>query len=618
MAIYYVSPYTTSNGTGTWASPYSTASSTRATLAAGDEIRVVSKLLTDLLAATVYTATYTDFRTLTITAGGGLVADFVAGTVVYLPEYDTFFKVTSVTANAITVGTSSCLPWYNTVAGQTAITVRRVASAQLPLTLSSNYIWDTMRADVTITDGWTADGTRVTDGTAKSVITASATSVTVFIDTTGNTAVTRTGAVIDLEETHCLPGTSTSGSVLVYMSSREATYTLGQIYSNSSGNALQMGSASSVFSGGSVTIKHMCAYNPLTVLYAFGTTFNFNRVAMRYGDFITYTGSSTSPLPMCKCTVNFGDLVCGGFGSGGQWFYGNYTPPNTFNFNGYFDQYANSSASGIAGAFGDYQLNFGAAFAYYANRRGTTTTSIANKFFASSGQQGSAVLSTPTVATPPGVTISLAYTNLAGPASLSALGLADGQLLKQPNLVRFDCAVPVDNVARYPVGYTRQINLLVTARDGSAPFEILGINAAPLTLSGSATGFPIVSSDASTFRTAAPSLRALLTSRNSTYWPSQARAIKNIKIPMVQGQTYTVTGYIRTDQTGYLLGDCRMSIVFNNSEVVGQDMTTSCVSAWEQFSLNFTASQTGEAVLAWEMYFSAGGRSYWLDDLVIL
>lgn len=620
MAVYYVSPYTTVNGTGTWASPYSTASSTRATLAAGDEIRVVSKLLTDLLVSTVYTATYTDFRTLTITAGGGLGADFVAGTVVYLPAYDTFFKVTSVTTNAITVGTSSCLPWYNTAAGQTAITVRRVDPAQLPLTLASNYIWNTMRADVTITDGWTADGTRVTDGTAKSVITASATSTTLFIDSTGTSTSTRTGAVIDLEETHCLPGTSTSGSALVYMTSGGATYTLGQIQSNNSGNALQMGSATSVFSGGTVTVKHMCAYNPLTTLYALGTTYNFTRVAMRYGDFVLFSGSSSSPLPMRNCTINFGDVVSGGFGSGGRWFYGNYIQRNTFNFDGYFDQYATSSATGIAGAFGDYTVNFGASFVYLSNRRLVTTTSIAFKFSTSSAtnsQQGPSAFVTPTVSTPPGVTISSTDIDLAGATLLNTTGLANGQLFKQPNLVRFDCQSPLASVARYPIGYTSPINLLVTVRDGTAPFEILGIDAAPYATSGSPTSFPVVSNDASTYRTAAPSLRSYLQTQTSAYWMPHSRAIKNIKIPVVQGQSYTVTGYIRTNQAAYALADCRMSIVFNNAEVVGQDMTTACINAWEQFSLTFTASQTGEAVLVWEMYYSAGASSYWLDDLVI-
>ena len=62
MAIYWLDPHiSTTGGTGTFASPYSIASATRAAFSPGDELRVKSVLLTNLLTATVYTATATDY-----------------------------------------------------------------------------------------------------------------------------------------------------------------------------------------------------------------------------------------------------------------------------------------------------------------------------------------------------------------------------------------------------------------------------------------------------------------------------------------------------------------------------------------------------------------------------
>jgi hypothetical protein len=45
-------------------------------------------------------------------------------------------------------------------------------------------------------------------------------------------------------------------------------------------------------------------------------------------------------------------------------------------------------------------------------------------------------------------------------------------------------------------------------------------------------------------------------------------------------------------------------------------MTTACYNAWEAFSIGFTATYTGEAVLVWDMYHTTAGN-FWLDDLTI-
>lgn len=622
MAVYYVSPYVTTSGTGTsWASPLSVANSTRPTLVAGDQIRVVAQPLTTLLVSTVYTATYTDYRTLTITAGGGLGADFVAGTVVYLPGVDAFFRVNFVSANSITVNTTSCLPWYNTSSGQTSITVRRVDTAYLPQTLATQYLWNAgMRADVTVTDGWISDTVRDTSGASKSIFTTSSSSnATYYIDGTSSTIVQRNGLNIDLQNSQFIG--HTSGGINVVLSSGGATYTINQIFSNTTTVDLTLGTSVDRAFGGSVTIPHYNAYYPFQGVFANGTTFTFTNLSMRYGDTIFY--KQTDPVAINNCTINIGNVVGGGFGiSSNAWQGASLTgQSNTINFNGVIDQFQNSAPIAMLAFYGNNTVTFGASFALYYNRRVTRQTTLQNKFnnngtLTLTTTQLPSALTVPTIPDPPGVTFSAGAVNLTSANQITIGGNADGQMFKQPNVFRFDCPT-MPTTALRPAGYTRMINILVTARDGTAPVEILGIYSGPYQITAAAANFPNVENDTSVFRTASPSLRSTLTTRAVAYWTSYARSYKNIKIPVTQGQTYTVSGYIRTNQAAYALGDCRMSIVFNNAEVVGQNMTTACINAWEQFSLNFTASQTGEAVLVWEMYYSAGASSYWLDDLVI-
>jgi hypothetical protein len=71
---------------------WSLSSTTRTGLASGDEIRILGVALTSLLTATSYTATVASRATLTITAGGGLGADWALYDVCYIQELDVFLE----------------------------------------------------------------------------------------------------------------------------------------------------------------------------------------------------------------------------------------------------------------------------------------------------------------------------------------------------------------------------------------------------------------------------------------------------------------------------------------------------------------------------------------------
>ena len=134
------------------------------------------------------------------------------------------------------------------------------------------------------------------------------------------------------------------------------------------------------------------------------------------------------------------------------------------------------------------------------------------------------------------------------------------------------------------------------------------------TIIGSAS-IPKVQLDAAVYRTAGPSLQAALTTMSSNFSGRWTR--KTIKLPVTSGQSYTVTGWIRSNDTAFADGDCVMKVMLNATQLASQSMTTAARNAWEQFTLTFTAPYTGEAALVWQMRWYLGNKSMWLDDLTI-
>lgn len=618
MAVYYVSPYTTTNGTGTWASPYSMAVAVRAALVAGDEVRVVSRYLTNLLTATTYTATYDRYDAMTITAGGGLGADFAVNDVVYLPDSGAFFKITFKSGNGIGMGfnQNGITPWYNTSSGQTNITVRKVDLTANPAssTNAGATIWtqDQFASNVTITDGWVADGVRVTDGTAKSLVHSTSTSYTFQLDNAGSTPpVQRSGVVFDLANTHAVCANGTSGTVFLRLLSGGVTLTLGQLcnrVSNTAGHFI-IGSVSQYLTGVSVTITHSNTTNPLNNVYMYGGSFTIvNAGANALQSFLQGL--------ICRyVNVTIGNLVTN-LGTG--YLFSQTTPPpyeNTINFTGYIDIFSSASVQGLINCYGDLTLTLSAGFVIQNNRRTVTVTTL---------PEGVAlptflglvydVLPLPIYNVNGNRTITLPYR--LNETLFSITQDAEGFTFKTPRVLTLDCPIAMPTVNR-TYGYGRNVNTLVTFRDGTSPYEVCGVDIGRST-SSAATDFPVVTLDTGVVKTSGPSLSAYLATRQTYLWYNRVnKSRKTIKIPVVSGTSYTVTGWVRTNQTSYLTGDCRVCIVNTVAEIVGQDMTTACINAWQQFTLTFTASKTEELQLVWEMYFAEGNRSFWLDDLTI-
>lgn len=610
MAIYYIDPHTTTNGTGTWASPWSLGTSTRTGLTNGDEIRIKGVALTSLLTATSYTATVTNNYQLTITAGGGLGADWAAGNVGYLPDFDTFFKVYSVAGNVVQLfTTTSMLPINNW--STTSVTLRKVDTTTYPVSSASfTYAIGSSASlnNITVSDCWTNATTRVTDGTVKSLFNTSSTSTMWFYPTT--TATGTSGWTVNLQNTHvvCSTGTS-SGYVETAIYSSSSTYNINQVQSwGSSGSGIVFGAPTNN------TTVNITTFNNY---YGFGTSnFTGQNNTVNITNLITYStdifgngGGISSP----NNTVNITNFCFNTISNSAIFSFTNCCKA-TVDVTGYIDQYGATAASYIVAGYGDVTLSLGSGLTYYYNKRVSTKSSWTYYSAYTTGSINSNKVIFPTVDTPSGWTYTTARYNVTAIFVNNVVSGLTRAGLPQTQTIVF----PQNSLgSSQPHGYNANANQLVTFEDGSAPFELLGISGAGYYTNAANNTYPVVTTDATVYKTTGPSLKSYLGTRTSANWGSPSKATKTIKIPCTSGTSYTVTGYIRTDDTAYTNGDCRVGIYLNDAEVTGQDMTTACENAWEQFTLTFTATTTGEYVFTWSMYYANGAKSYWLDDLTI-
>lgn len=634
MAVYYVSPFIASGtGTGTWANPYAMNNlGARTALVSGDEVRIVAKYISDILTATTYTATRAA-NGITLTAGD---ADWTAGDIIYFPDYGTFAKVRSKSLTSLGFG-NAIPPIPLTTA---TFNVRRVNPTLAPaLTTTNNvyFVGQPTTATISITDGWVADGTRVTDNTVISLMHSLNATTNYYINGSGGSLgeALPSGWTVDCPRTALLGGSGVSTTMTVFLPAYTFTASFFQISSNSA--------SAGCFTGGNNTLNvlqnftlnvthYSCAMVLSTTLYCNTCTLNFTNFytpTIGYWTQASTAGSTVNPFE--NATITFDTFIANAMiGGYSLMFNQDYmlgrlsVTLNSLLHLGFTPSSANVA---FARTFGNYSLNFGSSFVI-RNAAGTQVTSLAGKWALESqivwpsGNVDQLVI--PFIATPPGVTFtSTQYsfqrintnTRLFGTAF--PLNMSVGDLPIQRRI-----SMPAGSNGFYDAltWGTRPVNLLMTFRDGTTnPIEFLGANT--ITRTDSTTNgtnlIAIVTMDSTTFRTAGqPSLKSYLqtfaATANGRTWFQ-----KVIKIPVNAGQAYTVTGWTRTDQTTMTNGDIRMRVVINDTNLATQNMTTASINGWEQFTLTFTPSYTGEASLVWEHRFTAGAKSCWLTDLTI-
>lgn len=632
MTIYYIDPHTKTNGTGTWASPWSLASGTRTGLASGDEIRIKGVAISSLLTATSYTATVTDNYRLSITAGGGLGADWAPGAIGYLPAFDTFFRVYSVNVNSVQVYISALLPIFNT--STASVTLRQVDTAAYPAgfgstaTVPSNSVVN----DLTVSDCWISETVRVTDGTVKTLMYGSTTVQAMLYLGTGTTVLAN-NHIYNLDNTHLITGrTASNGAAILVLRAKNSTVTINQLYGWASSTYATLSfSASTTQLSKNNTVNIRClACNEFLLNQTQASLGSDNTVNIEYQLLNRGSDCCTGVNPQTDLgryifsnnyTHNVKNIIC--VATSYSTLFAVFSAPKlTVNYGpGYFDSWTPISLSSLYSGCGDCTFSIDSSFAVYSNRRTATITSCISP----TRQEYNPVwfntlkLTLPTNV-PSGWTFTYPNITLSN-TQLFASGAIDGVNISVPYTIGLNIPSPTSMAILY--ANTSGQNILLTYRDGSNPVEYLTSHLpynSGVQIEGTAAttkNSPFCTIDNSVYNIAAPSLKSYLTTRIANYWIPEFKAKKAIKVPIVAGTSYTITGYIKTDDSTFVNGDSSVEVIYNGTVLDNQDMTTACIGAWEQFSLTFTATETGEANLVWNQFFRNGAKSMWLSDLSI-
>jgi len=675
MAIYYFDPHTTTNGTGTWASPFTFATNNTSTFTDGDEIRVKGVALTDLLTGSTYSATITDVITYNATGLGTAAA---AHDVWYVSEIDCFIVVYDTpTADTIRLNSNSIylnMPANDWTSG-TTYTLQKVDTATYPwfsTAAAATFLYSQNYDNITISDCWVDVGgtpTRVTDGSVKTLLHRSngsggggggATTVNLgpgnsfsvtSADRTSNCAY---GWTVNLNNTHILP--SRGGTSVGWSYAGGVNHT---VYINQLGGCGYMPNSVGTGWGGlyvyhylDSTINIVTMQNPLFFSYQtlHNCTFNISLYSGNGGNMIQppyYQGIASNN------TFNFTDVSLVSWGSFGL----NPNVPvntavtdSTLNITGTVDIFnaMSSAAVFVSDAVPTNTYNFSSA-TFYDTRRANTNSIPAEGLFGVSVSSSAGNPGFTTVHPPWGnVTLSAAYSSVTeGVRYGSSLGNPnDGAALigafYEPYVITIRVASPntaggannlfntLDNFGIAQKYRTVVFRFLFL--DGSDPREyvLLQNKADGYIGTGEDTRYAMLcTKDATVYRTSGPALKMYTqvlytpwTNVSPTVYPSSDLTYfngftKTIKIPVSAAST-TVAGYIRSDYASTATGDCRVMILDDKYEVVTyQDMTNASYNSWESFSLNFTPTYAAEYHLAMRNLYPSAGKAFWLDDLTV-
>lgn len=669
MAIYYFDPHTTTNGTGTWASPFSLATNNTSTFTSGDELRIKGVAKTSLLTGSTYSATIIDTITYSATGLGTAAAAY---DVWYISEMDAFIVVYDTpTADTIRLNSNDIYqiaPAYDWTAGAT-YTLQKVDTATYRWFSTSNtaYLLQYTTIDnITVSDCWVdvaGTPTRVTDGSVKTLLHRSngtggggATDTSFYCGayslnqySSQRTSNAGYGWTINLNNTHILQGRG-NNSVLWGTGGVNHTVYINQIggcgYNPPIPTSGWGGMDSRLYLDSTVNVATWQGQLFFSYRILLNCTFNIGLISARNGAFITpsYFQGIASNITFNITNVSIDDFFAIGLNAVLPQKVGFFE--STLNITGAVDIYTPMSTAAVLIADGVPTNTYDFSSATFYNDKRTNTNSIPPKgLFTIPISGGSGNLGFTTIQPPwDNVTLSAAYSSVTegivyGSSTTDVQGATPYGSLYEPYVITFivpstDPSNLFDTGDNFTTDYKyRSIVLRFLFLDGSDPIEYILIQnkAAGYTFGEDYRYAMRCTKDATVYRTSGPSLKMytqLLYSGwndvSPTVYPSDDLTYfngftKTIKLPVSAAST-TVAGYIRSDgdNQATATGDCRVMILDNNYEVVTyQDMTNASYNSWELFSLNFTPTYAAEYHLAIRNIYPASGRSFWLDDLTI-
>ena len=228
MAVFWFDPWATTNGTGTYASPFSKTGGGRSGFSDGDELRIKSVTTTSMLdsgsdSGTLDTTGNARWKIL-ISSATQTYSDW---DVLYFPTYDTWWRVRTATDNGdgsytLTGLSGNIVPVP--LNDDTSFTIKKLSSSYQSAITTDQYLYVLGQNNTaTITDGWTSETTRVTDGSVTSLLVTDNTGYPDFrigsSDTNYSSPLTNGPKEIsaDMTNTVILMGKNTSSSGSAYI-----------------------------------------------------------------------------------------------------------------------------------------------------------------------------------------------------------------------------------------------------------------------------------------------------------------------------------------------------------------------------------------------------------------
>lgn len=641
MAIFWFDPNKAAAGTGTFADPYGMLhTNNRPTVVnPGDECRVLGKPLSTLLTATEYTVTVRDFAS---NSSGSAIklantaqyVDFAQYDVVYFPEFDVFMRL-AVTFNASGIATQAQFHEIPIVCGRDRVTtMRKVDPAQI--TTSAANAWYLLTnsttafpsGGVTATDCWINETTRITDGTVKTLLISAGTGSyqflvsSVILALTNRQGVTFQRSTFDFSNTHILAGRSTNSATSISNYFPYADTTIKQIFSlGSSGSSVNCGGTTTLYAeDSSVTVDTLSTHSTFTLSGDSYFEFTVNKYINGTQYSLLQSGENFSQYA-ANAVINIGDVCAGSIGSQLVALTGANNTTYNLNGKGYVWSTGISIPNLIAGG-GEFVLNYGPNFEVKTAMNALVQTNVTNVstniVYDSTTAPSSKEDYYNIPALPPGWAFvgTAAFATNMNPQQYRVSPLrAAIRSLNIKNL----------NVPTFFIGSSnRWTNVQVISVDNKfEPFEVLGIyNWQYVTIYNHTACF-VASKDYQNYHTNAPSLKLELQTYTTNLWnvtngADKPYSIKNIFIPTVQGQSYTISMQLRTDDTSYVAGDFSVHLCRNDGTVINSNTpTTAFINNYVNVTFTYTAMVSEEIYLAFKMHGYRAGQRYWVSDLVV-
>lgn len=606
MSILWYDFSASSNGSGTYASPYNGASAVSfASLGSGDEVRIKSHSIASLTDFT-FTGSYsitssTSFAPYVDVADASL---FTVGDIIMVDSDKTCFRIdsldTSSTPNKIKMDTDFHKWPATMVWGVTNATFRRIDPAYYSISKAHCYLGNSNApsAAITISDGWHSETARVSDQSYITLVAdyqAGTAGANFYINSAGD------GTTLNLQNTCFIADKGTASANLYLQNNADnLTTTLHQYWgakyggiklNNTDGQNLTMNYFSSFYgpasSGGiygnnqTVTINN---YRPTQTYYD-------NRSG---GDNITLKIKNLSAHSLTGSVWDY-SYKSGHYVYDGSWKVGsNNNAPNFFQFGGTADFTSNFSLT--TNNYGGNTPNSITTLPLIIDEQYINKTRVER--IVSPVTNNSGLTITLPAKFSPAVQSNKEWADRTGHKA----NVHDFYYVYDSSLVQKGAT----SVPELASSYIRDINV------ANSEYEVLGSS----TITES-HGIKITK-DTSFYKTTSPSLKCNLPTYSSTY--SNMEFVKVIDIPVNGNNSteFTVTGWVKSDSGMFATDKLKARVVYDDKVAVTQNINiTNAEAGWVQFSLAFTPNDKQIAQFQLRMHPQAGAKSVWLSDVAV-